>query len=349
MKRRRFLQLTAGGLVMAGAGGGVWLWRQQQARERHGQAWLMHLARDMSGVAVIGRAWLSRYPGIDPTPGLLDALGVTSESMLSRAEFVEMLGERIETDLAEDRLFQHHGWWLSQTEAQLAALHVALLDDRASEVDEPTFENARRRRIVLLGGFNPDRMTQGEQLIGERLPPRVIWFGTGSRQPPWLIVVVDGDRIPITPRDHGFSIQLSQSQVDRLQARPGEHEVWLYDPVARKRQLLGQFVIEPATEPVHGFCWIDNWGPRQTSAGKAFNVQPDGSAAFWVQVACVPDATVLVLDGVELPTTVSAGDGLVTARVPDATLYVEPGTYRVELLDRDSGAVKRVGEFLVHE
>ncbi len=349
MKRRRFLQLTAGGLVMAGAGGGLWLWRERESRERDVQAWLTRLARDMSGGAVVGRVWLAAHPGTDPLSGLLDAMGLAPESIQSRAEFLEILGERVETDLAEDRLFHHQGWWLSQTEAQLAALHVALLDGRASEPEEPTFENARRRQIVSLGGFNPDRMTQGETLIGERLPERVIWFGTGSRQPPWLIVMFDGDRIPITPRDHGFSILLSQAQIDRLQARPGEHEIWLYDPVARKRQLLGQFVIEPATQAVNGFCWIDNWGPRQTAAGKAFNVQPDGSAAFWVQVACVPDATVLVFDGVELPTTISVDDDLVTARVPDSTLYAESGLYGVELLDRDSGTVKPVGEFLVQE
>ena len=89
---------------------------------------------------------------------------------------------------------------------------------------------------------------------------------------------------------------------------------------------------------------IQDWGPRETAAGKAFNAQPDGSAAFWLKTDGVTPSTVLVLSGRKLPTYVAADGRIVTANLPRdlAELYAKPGTYVLFLQDTDSGY--RTGE-----
>ena len=349
MKRRRFLLLTAGGLVVAGSGAGLWLHRDIDERERPAEDLLFELAKKMVGAAVIGRAWLDSHPNAEPAQELLRVLELAGAEVLSPGELAERIADQVEADLATEQLFRHEGWWLSVTEAQLAALHVALLGDRASEPEEPSFETADEARIVRLEGFAPERLRQDQPLAHPGLPERVIWFATGERPPPRLVVMLAGERMVISARDTGFSVRLRPALIERLQAEPGEYDIWLYDPIARQRQLLGRFVIEGAEKSNEGFCRVDNWGPRETAPGVVFNEQPDGSAAFWIQIRCFPRQTVVVFDNVELPTTLRPGEGLITARVPDPTLYASPGEYRLELLDRDSGATQPVGKFTVHE
>jgi hypothetical protein len=84
---------------------------------------------------------------------------------------------------------------------------------------------------------------------------------------------------------------------------------------------------------------VHDWGPRETAAGKAFNAQPDGLAAFWVKTDGATPSTVLVLAGRKLPSFVTADGKLVTANLPGdlSELYAKPGTYRFFLQDTDSG------------
>ena len=76
---------------------------------------------------------------------------------------------------------------------------------------------------------------------------------------------------------------------------------------------------------------ITAWGPNITQAGVAFNVQPDGSAAFWVNVDQDLDGNAyLSLNGFKLKSSVSGK--LITAGVP-AVLYAQPGTYPLNVVD----------------
>jgi len=80
---------------------------------------------------------------------------------------------------------------------------------------------------------------------------------------------------------------------------------------------------------------ITSWGPNTTQAGVAFNVQPDGSAAFWVDVDQELDGNAYIsLNGVKLKSNVSGK--LITAGVP-AALYVQPGTYPLYVVDQIDG------------
>jgi hypothetical protein len=349
MKRRRFLLLTAGGLVVAGSGAGLWLRSGEKRRTRSAEEILGELATEMLGAAVIGRAWLEQHADSHPSAALLQMLELEAGEVISPGALAERLGERVEQDLAEGRVFRHDGWWLSTTEAQLAALHVALLGERASEPGEPSFETAGEARLVSLEGFAPQQLRQDQPLAYPGLPERVIWFSTSEPPAPRLVVVFSGERISISARDAGFSIRLRPALIERLQSEPGEHEIWLYDPVANRRQHLAVFTIREAAPDEAGFCRVEHWGPQETRAGQVFNEQPDGAAAFWIRVGCFPPATVVVLNNVELPTTLRPEDGLITTHITDPTLYDTPGRYSVELLDRDSGAVQPVGEFIVED
>lgn len=80
---------------------------------------------------------------------------------------------------------------------------------------------------------------------------------------------------------------------------------------------------------------ITSWGPNTTQAGVAFNIQPDGSAAFWVNVDRELDGNAYIsLNGFKLKSTVSGK--LITAGVP-AALYAQPGTYPLNVVDMIDG------------
>jgi asparagine synthase (glutamine-hydrolysing) len=71
--------------------------------------------------------------------------------------------------------------------------------------------------------------------------------------------------------------------------------------------------------------------PSQTSAGVAFNVQADGSAALSVMSAHAGPWTSIVIDGEELQTTYGSG-GELSALVPER-FYAGPGVHRIHLVD----------------
>ena len=85
--------------------------------------------------------------------------------------------------------------------------------------------------------------------------------------------------------------------------------------------------------------------PLSAVVGEAFNRQPDGSAGFWLHIGCAPKSAVMVLDGVELPTTVRS-DMMITARV-EHFASLERGQYPLVLLDRASGEKLPIGSLAV--
>jgi hypothetical protein len=348
MKRRRFLALTGGGLLLVGTGG--LLWRVGSAPEP--ATFGVHLgalARDMSGAAVIGRAWLNANEGSEPKRELIEELALDPNDEIEYDTFVERLAQRVERDFEAQAILEHDGWWLSETEARLAALHVALLGFEASEPAEPGFEQSREGRLVRVRDQNPGSAKRGEPLTHPTLPDNVLSFRTSRRPPNRLMLVVEGHQRPISAGAEGFSVTLNDAALAAIARAGDEVDLWLYDPVAQRRQMVGTLLLEEPAGNEDGFCKPTDWGARATRAGEAFNEQPDGSAAFWIQARCFPEQTVVVFDNVELPTTLQPDEGLITARLPDPTLYARPGEYRIELLDRDSGAAQLVGDFTVHE
>lgn len=78
-----------------------------------------------------------------------------------------------------------------------------------------------------------------------------------------------------------------------------------------------------------------NWGPKKTLAGIPFNLQPDGSSAFWFKTRNASKYTHAELDGETLVTTYNPDTGSMSAKVPEGFIE-EPGQYPLRLFDRRS-------------
>lgn len=349
MKRRHFLYLTAGGAAAVGVGaaGGVWLFCPGRNEPLTARRQLHSLASSMQGVARAGRAWLEANPDMEPGAALMEALGLQPDRLLTHRELVQQIEQRVTRDFEQERLFVHEGWQLSETEARLAALHVALLGPDASEANDAAFESAPQGSLVEVERFTPQAMQAGGTLEGSGVPEGVIWFGTAGIPAPRMRLVIKGRQLTINTTERGFSSRLPQALIDELGSNPGEHELWLYDPVENRRQKLGALTVRGSAEKQDGFCAVDRWGPESTQAGETFNTQPDGASAFWIRVGCFPESTVVMFDGVEVPTTLRPGDGLITTHITDHSIYADPGEYPVELVDKATGARQPVGTFVV--
>lgn len=86
-----------------------------------------------------------------------------------------------------------------------------------------------------------------------------------------------------------------------------------------------------AAAALPGGLRITSYGPDNTKAGVAFNVQPGGGAALWIRVDRSLDGGKAAVDfnGTLLPGNVSGQ--LVTAGVP-VSLYAKPGTYSLHVI-----------------
>lgn len=94
---------------------------------------------------------------------------------------------------------------------------------------------------------------------------------------------------------------------------------------------------------------IAKWGPQETRAGEAFNPQPDGGAAFWLQVDRSLEGTdaVVELDGQALPSAISGN--LITASVPSRD-YANPGVHKLHVSIKGGGSTVNSNDvkFVVH-
>lgn len=90
------------------------------------------------------------------------------------------------------------------------------------------------------------------------------------------------------------------------------------------------------------------FGPRKTSAGTVFNLQPDGHSAIWASVANATASTVMTFEGERLDSVVNKEGTLVTATVPPR-LYKRPGEYAIALEDTTNGRRSNKLIFLVQE
>lgn len=349
MRRRRFIAMTTGGIGLMGVGaaGGLWLFCPGPSSLGTASAQIDEIARSMTGAASAGRAWLSANPGEQPRDRILEKLALEPGTQIDRDALITALGERVELEFAEDLIHEHDSWMLSQTEAHLAALHVSLMGNLASAGTEPSFDNAPEVELVSLERFDPRAVVQGEPISHPNLPENVIWFATAAPPPPRFRVYMGGASMPINANASGFSIQVPDSVRYQLFERPGEHPIWLYDPVVNRRQQLGAFTVQPAVAKTDDFCEVEAWGPQQTTAGSTFNEQPDGASAFWIRIGCFPSSTIVTLAGVEVATTLRPADRLITTHIEDHDLYRKPGRYPVMLIDTETGQTEMVGELLV--
>ncbi len=84
-------------------------------------------------------------------------------------------------------------------------------------------------------------------------------------------------------------------------------------------------------DPATGFCPVDSWGPQEVFAGERFNLQPDGSSAFWMRTDCAPEHVMLEFDGQLIET--SERLPILTAALNADRHLMQEGTWPVGLYD----------------
>lgn len=87
---------------------------------------------------------------------------------------------------------------------------------------------------------------------------------------------------------------------------------------------------------------VENWGPRFTSAGQPFNLQPSGRSAFWFSVREARGAPKLRVAGLEVPFTVAGS----SASASIGGVIEQPGVYPLTWVCAD-GSEGSIGEFTV--
>jgi hypothetical protein len=156
-----------------------------------------------------------------------------------------------------------------------------------------------------------------------------VWFEMEGEVPPGTMQGWLGDRqldLAISSK-RGGSLAIPAD----LLAIPGKQPIYLLHAPSKKRFDIGAFEVLPGPQaaPVLKF---PQWGPRGVTAGKAFNVQADGTSALWFG-----------MDGAVHPNTMEGwiGDRKVALAITShhggslavsADLLAKPGTYPVYLI-----------------
>ncbi len=95
-------------------------------------------------------------------------------------------------------------------------------------------------------------------------------------------------------------------------------------------------------------CEITDWGPHSTIQGEAFNLQPDGSSAFWMRTAGAPSDARVLLGSISLKTTVTESTVTADLQPAQSSLVLDRvGTYPVYLVSDGALEMQHVGEFQV--
>lgn len=346
MKRRTLL--IAGGSSLALLGLGVWSLRPFHVLPAAASVQLEDLARSMRGSTAVGRAFLEHNRDLDLKRLLFARLELQRSDSITQPELIERLQAAVRQDFQTGRIINaESNWLLSETEVWLAALQIRLLDDEAPGPADIGFEFSRVGEFLDVVDFAPRQVTVGQPLQHPDLADNVMWFNV-AEAPAHLQIFINDQRILPSVNPRGFSVRISRRLLESLWSEPGRHAIWAYEPAAQLRQTIAYLiVVDGARAELEGFCRVGAWGEQHTRAGEAFNVQPDGSSAFWIRIGCAPEDTVVMLGSQALPTTVRLAEGLITARVDDPALYAQPGELELRLVSAALEAEMDVGAFAV--
>ena len=184
-----------------------------------------------------------------------------------------------------------------------------------------------RRSRYSVGDFASTQVGQSFNVQANGVS--AVWFEMEGEVPPGTMQGWLGDRqldLAISSK-RGGSLAIPAD----LLAIPGKQPIYLLHAPSKKRFDIGAFEVLPASQaaPVLKF---PQWGPRGVTAGKAFNVQADGTSALWFG-----------MDGAVHPNTMEGwiGDRKVALAITShhggslavsADLLAKPGTYPVYLI-----------------
>lgn len=305
---------------------------------------LESLAGELRGIEFVAPVCARRVDTATPLEQLREGLPPTSPNL------VEALRARVAADFEHGRIVDIDGWKISHSECLLLAGAARIQGlSSATELAEKPFREQEFMDIELWG---PDRTLAGEIFNPIGNGRGGFWLRVASPVNGSMRLLLDGRELATHFEPGVITASLDPAFMQEIIAEPGVHELVLIDKSRRLQQAVGflEVVERPpmATLPDGStssvFCEPGNWGPRTSVVGEPFNRQPDGSAGFWLHIGCAPESAVLVLDGVELPTTVRTD--MLTARVVHFA-ELGRGEYPLIILDRASGEELPVGNLIV--
>ena len=175
--------------------------------------------------------------------------------------------------------------------------------------------------LATLETWSPQSAEAGSEVAAE-LP---LWFQFAAPIDRGFYLKIGEERLRISGRgDHTLSAELPEHAYRRMLAQPARFPLVLVDPVGRREQQIGEFVVRPRAERLGGwhglgagpFCAVEQFGP-EFFAPRAPNEHPL-RPGVWVKAGCIPPGARFVFDGTVLDTTIV--DNLATAWIPPALL-----------------------------
>lgn len=252
----------------------------------------------------------------------------------------------IQSDYLAGRTLTVDEWQLSHTECELIAL--ARLSGQIS--GEAIAVAEEFSDFVEVDNWGPQSTCEGMPFNQQSDGHSGIWVSISEGLTPATVLLFDGKVQQSHIHEKALTSGLRGDYMDEVLSAPGDYPVELLDRSSGRRQRIGTFSVNPVGQRAllgdgsrsSSFSAVSNWGPQQARSGEAFNEQPDGSSAFWVQTDCPAPGAILRLEGQDLVTRVQGDIGLVSALLP-ADRVLSPGKHVLELHDPASGESLRVG------
>ncbi|OGT54905.1 MAG: hypothetical protein A3E01_07825 [Gammaproteobacteria bacterium RIFCSPHIGHO2_12_FULL_63_22] len=210
-----------------------------------------------------------------------DGWRVCANEQSNRAACNEARRTRVALDILRRDLGRGHQYSLRMLNAANYERAVSMSQDRR-------FGDCELR----VDDWGPKSTTQNTQFNASSDGTNSLWFRVEARRGKPTIEI-GNEQADLTI---GSTIASSGFNDPEFVKRPGKHEVrWTCQDGSSG--LIGTFTVLPAADsqamlalgptPPKDRCnaTVIDYGPKRVSAGKPFNVQPDGRSAIWIKVA----------------------------------------------------------------
>ena len=355
-KRRDFL---IGGALLGGVGCSLFGWSLfscslfERVGEARFESLLLRTIKELKISPHVGEVFLSSPVG--------EALDRDFESLaevlkrrlspsfpLSQEKLISTMAQAIQQDFARGNICHVQNWYLSLTECQLAAAKFIV------EKEQESLKKLGPAVGSLTLGFLGSIHDWGPRATKVRSNPLEqgtvsFWFKTDAETDD-LRVYLGGEKLETEIAPGRVTARLKPEAP--ILGNPGSHDVYLVSFLKRKRQAVGRFWVKEPFSPHQleevFLRKLTGWGPRSTKKGQPFNLQPSGSAAFWIRAEGEQYDLVVFLGNQRLRTRV--GPELITGASAPAkirNMIDHPGTYPLYLVSLRRNVRQTVGYFEV--
>tara|TARA_X000001036_G_scaffold423439_1_gene447365 strand:- start:548 stop:1627 length:1080 start_codon:yes stop_codon:yes gene_type:complete len=266
--------------------------------------------------------------------------------------FLDKLEELIISDFKNNKLCQIDDWSLSETECRIGA--YSILSGIKHQVSEDPINHYRDENLLGLVNWGPRKSEKGQSFNIQRNGWSSLWFTFDS---------VDNEKYQIFFGNQPMKTKVQQTRnritaslhptvAKSLTSQPGVTPIRLVDTRRATRQFIGNFKIfsqnSEKTNPIR----ISRWGPKSTTVGRGFNLQPNGHSAFFVRTEgthWINGEYVIELDGVRFKT--GTRERVITASIaPDKLSHLidAPKKLPLRLIELKSGRIDFIGNFSVN-